>query len=209
MLLPDSNLPSSSLPWAREVEKQLDGLSRAVNTNEVNNAARDATTETNISNLSALMADQVELRAYSSEIPGSKTFESTGTGFQFLDTSGLTQTIDLNKQRTALIEYSAFYNVRNTFITANESYSWYILAEIFVDGVRVAYATIQKERNFTSGNNPYSQEADAGQIMANKLVRLSPGPHTISVTLDTGTVSSTATTKIVVSDDDLSTSIIE
>jgi len=103
MLLPNSNLPSSSLPWAREVEKRIDGLSNAVSTNEVNNAARDATSETNINNLSELMADQIELRTYAVDPKryDVATFVSTPglPTSQYFDTPELKINITLNKSR--------------------------------------------------------------------------------------------------------------
>lgn len=41
MAFPTSNLPSASVPWGREVEKQVSSLAASVNSNEINNTARD------------------------------------------------------------------------------------------------------------------------------------------------------------------------
>jgi hypothetical protein len=209
MPLPNNNLPSSSQQWAREIEKQLASLNQANAIRRTNAISSDAATDANANNLSSLLLDQAELKSYSSEIPGTRTKVFDGTGFQLLDVTKLTQTININKERSAFIAYSASYSVRNTFITAAESYSWYVLAKIFVNGVQVGYSTVQRESTFSAGTNPYSQEYDTGQITTNKLVRLSPGSNTISVTLDIGAVSSTASTRISVSDDDLSIDIIK
>jgi len=41
MAFPTSNLPSASVPWGREVEKQVSSLASSVASNNVNNTARD------------------------------------------------------------------------------------------------------------------------------------------------------------------------
>jgi len=41
MAFPNSNLPSGSMPWGREVEKQLSTLIASTTANEINNTARD------------------------------------------------------------------------------------------------------------------------------------------------------------------------
>lgn len=41
MAFPTSNLPTSAVPWGREVEKQITTVASTVSSNEVNNAARD------------------------------------------------------------------------------------------------------------------------------------------------------------------------
>ena len=206
-----NNLPSSSLPWGREVENQIEALKDTVYKNEINNSARDATNQTNIKNINSVLSNQLELKTYFAEvnpnITRSKTY--TGTGFGNLDTSDLSITVTLTKPRTLVLQYSSLCRVRNTFITANESYSWYVTSEIYVNGTRVSYSDIQKERNFTTGNNPYSSEYDSQQMVNIKRVKLFAGTHNITVKVDTGAVSTTATTQITVSGDDLSVTIIE
>jgi len=211
MPFPKNNLPSSSLPWGREVENQLESLKDTVYKNEVNNSARDTTSQTNIKNINNILADQLQLKTYITEINPNinRTKTYTGTGFGNLDTSDLSQTITLDKPRTLVLQYSSLCRVRNTFITASESYSWYITSEIYVNGTRVSYSDIQKERNFSAGNNPYSSEYDSQQMVNIKRVKLPIGTHNITVKVDTGAVSSTATTQITVSGDDLSVTVIE
>jgi hypothetical protein len=41
MVFPTSNLPTASVPWGREVEKQLSAATITIKSNELNNAARD------------------------------------------------------------------------------------------------------------------------------------------------------------------------
>lgn len=41
MAFPTSNLPTASVPWGREVEKQLTTATLTIASNELNNAARD------------------------------------------------------------------------------------------------------------------------------------------------------------------------
>lgn len=41
MAFPNSNLPSGSMPWGREVEKQISSLIASTTANEINNTARD------------------------------------------------------------------------------------------------------------------------------------------------------------------------
>jgi len=213
MPLPNNNLPSSSQQWAREIEKQLAALNQTAATNSANAVSTDAASLSNSANLSSLLLDQVELVSYASEMPGTRSNTFVGTGFQQLDTTKLTRTIDLNKERSAFISYSSSYDVNTDFLVNNLGYSWYIAVQLFVNNVRIGYTTVGKGRTINTGTNPYTQENETGQILFNKLVRLSPGSNTVSVRVDIGhapaTGSANITSRINVSDDDLSIDIIK
>lgn len=213
MPLPNNNLPSSSQQWAREIEKQLTALNNAAAINSKNNSSKDSTNNSNAASLSSLLLDQAELRSYSTEMPGTRSNTFVGTGFQVLDTTRLTQTINTNKERSAFIAYSSSYDVNTNFLVNNIGYSWYISVQIFVNDVRVGYTTVSKGRTINTGTNPYTEEYETGQIVFNKLVRLSAGSNTISTRVDIGHApaggSTNVTTAINVSDDDLSIDIIK
>jgi len=215
MPFPKNNLPSSSLPWGREVENQLESLKDTVYKNEVNNSARDATSQTNIKNINNILADQLQLKTYITETnPNTKRSKTyTNGGGEFLDTSDLTQTITLDKPRTLVIQYSAQCRVRNTCLDPTQSYSWYILSQIYVNGTRVSYADIQKSRTVGGAvgfaNNPYSQEYDSQQMINIKRVKLPAGTHTISVTIDIGCTNPLGTTDMTVDGDDLSVAVVQ
>lgn len=208
MLLPDSNLPSSSLPWAREVVKQLDGLSRAVNTNEVNNAARDATTETNISNLSELMADQLELRTYAIQPIDCDTAQITGSpGIPtpvYFNTPELAINITLNKDRNLLINFSSGYIVDTIFPAAGSPYSWEIACEIYLDGDQVG---IQQAGREVYASTLY--ENDIGPITSTVLVPALAGQHTISAKLSYSTKSTAGVTTINVDGNNLVVTVVQ
>lgn len=57
MSFPTSNLPSASVPWGREVEKQVSSLAASVKSNEVNNTARDNQLASNYKRLDAAVVD--------------------------------------------------------------------------------------------------------------------------------------------------------
>lgn len=214
MPLPDSNLPTGSLPWAREIEKQLAALNQTAEINRTNIVGTEAANEANIKNLSSLLLDQVELTSYAAEMPGTRSNRFEGTGFQLLDTTKLTQTIDLNKERSAFISYSSSYDVITDFLVSNLGYTWYISVQFFVNDVRVGYTIVGKGKTINTGTNPYTQESESGQIVFNKLVRLSAGSNTISTRVDIGHAlppggSTNVITTINVSDDDLSIDIIK
>jgi hypothetical protein len=57
MAFPTSNLPSASVPWGREVEKQVSSLAASVKSNEVNNTARDNQLASNYKRLDAAVVD--------------------------------------------------------------------------------------------------------------------------------------------------------
>lgn len=57
MAFPTSNLPSASVPWGREVEKQVSSLTASVRSNEVNNTARDNQLASNYKRLDAAVVD--------------------------------------------------------------------------------------------------------------------------------------------------------
>jgi hypothetical protein len=208
MLLPDSNLPSSSLPWAREVVKQLDGLSRAVNTNEVNNAARDATTETNINNLSALMADQIELRTYAIQPIDYDIAQFTGSpGLPtpvYFDTPELSITINLNKDRNLLMNFSSSYIVDTIFPSAGSPYGWEIACEFYLDGDLVK--TQQAGRSVYAST---SYENDIGPISSTALIPALAGEHTISIKISYSTYSASGLTTISVDSNNLVVTVVQ
>lgn len=51
LIFPNSNLPTASQPWAREVTKQLSNLIASTTAAQINNAARDAQLSTSIQSL--------------------------------------------------------------------------------------------------------------------------------------------------------------
>lgn len=213
MPLPNNNLPSGSQQWAREIEKQLAALNQANAIKNSNEVGANSANQANAANLSSLLLDQVELKSYGAEMPGTRSNTFVGTGFQLLDTTKLTQTINTNKQRSAFIAYSSSYDVNTDFLVSNIGYSWYISVQLFVNNSRVGYTTVGKGRTINTGTNPYTQENESGQIVFNKLVRLSAGSNTISVRVDIGHApaggSTNVTTRINVSDDDLLIDIIK
>lgn len=215
MPFPKNNLPSASLPWGREVEDQIEILKDTVAKNNVNSSADTATNQTNIKNINAILADQLELKTYFTEINPNivRSVSYTGSYLQTtFDTSDLKQYITISKNRTAVIGYSSQYLVQNAFTTNIDNYYWWIRVDILVDGQKVSSSYVQKSRNFSTGTNPYSYESDSGNLVCNKRVILSAGSHEISVVIKSETQSgsnfSPANT-ITISGDDLSTSIIQ
>ena len=210
MLLPDSNLPSSSLPWAREVVKQLDGLSRAVNTNEVNNAARDATTETNINNLSELMADQIELRTYAVEPKTYVTEQIVGSpGLPspvYIPTPELSITITLNKERNFLINFSSSYLVSSTFPNATAPYGWDIGCEIYLDGEMVDTESVGASRSDGPG---FGYQYDSGPISSTFFIPVSAGTHTVSAKIYYQTYSTGGITNMNISGNNLVVTVVQ
>lgn len=208
MLLPDSNLPSSSLPWAREVVKQLDTLSRAVNTNEVNNVARDATNETNISNLSQLMADQIELRTYAIQPIDYDTAQFTGSpGLPtpvYFDTPELAIKITLNKDRNFLINFSSRFIVDTVFPTSGLPYGWEIACEIYLDGDQVG---VQQAGRSVYASTGY--ENDIGPLTSTTLVPVTAGEHTVSVKISYFTYSTGGLTTLGVDGNNLVVTVVQ
>jgi hypothetical protein len=183
MPLPDSNLPTSSLPWAREVEKQLATVSNTVSINEINNSARDAASETNLNNLLGLMADQIELTTYSKELSfganQSVSFTS-GPGNFVSNTADLNININLNKARNLLINYSTYYIAQTDTINATSS-SYVFSTTLFVDGVQVDFQSNGSSQLINIAGN---QLVDYGSINLVKLVPVLPGIHTVSVKVE-------------------------
>jgi hypothetical protein len=60
MAFPVSNLPSASLPWGREVEKQINTLTTSIISNEINNTARDNQLASNYRRLDAAVIDAAD-----------------------------------------------------------------------------------------------------------------------------------------------------
>jgi len=208
MLLPDSNLPSSSLPWAREIAKQLENLSRAVNTNEVNNTARDATTETNISNLSELMADQLELRTYAIQPINYDTAQITGSpGLPtpvYFNTPELAIKITLNKDRNFLINFSSSFIVDTIFPTSGLPYGWEIACEIYLDGDMVG---IQQAGRSVYASTGY--ENDIGPLTSTTLVPATAGEHTVSIKIKYSTYSTSGSTVLSVDGNNLVVTVVQ
>lgn len=57
MVFPVNNLPTASLPWAREVEKQLSTATSTIASNELNNAARDNQLSSSLTRLNKTVTD--------------------------------------------------------------------------------------------------------------------------------------------------------
>lgn len=57
IIFPKSNLPESSQPWAREVQKQLQNVITSDTKNEINNAARDNQLNSSLITLTGVVAD--------------------------------------------------------------------------------------------------------------------------------------------------------
>lgn len=53
MVFPTSNLPTASVPWAREIEKQLSTATITIKSNELNNSARDSQLASTLSRLNS------------------------------------------------------------------------------------------------------------------------------------------------------------
>jgi hypothetical protein len=208
MLLPDSNLPSSSLPWAREIEKRIDGISNSISTNEINNAARDATNETNINNLSALMADQIELRTYAIQPIDYDTAQITGSpGLPtpvYFDTPELAIPITLNKDRNFLINFSSRYIVDTIFPTAGSPYGWEIACEFYLDGDLIG--------GQQAGRSVYAStlyENDIGPLTATVLVPATAGAHTVSMKISYSTYSASGLTTIGLDGNNLVVTVVQ
>lgn len=183
MPLPNANLPTDSLPWAREVEKKLSQLENLVNINNINNTARDATSQTNITNLLDLMADRLELQTYSTELDPSKTqtvtFTSPFSSF-VSNTAPLDISMILNKPRKLLINYSTYYNAQVTIPATTTTSSYGFEVTIFVDGVQVDYQSTLKLQQVNIANNLVQ---DFDSINVTKLVAVPAGAHKVTVSV--------------------------
>jgi len=181
MPLPDSNLPTSSQPWGREVEKRLEALGESVTLNEINNSARDAISQTNITNLLKLMADQVELVTYSTEIPGTQVINFTSPLSELTrNMKQLDINILLNKPRRLLINYSTYYEIYIQTLANGDTTTYGFDFKVYVDGVEVDSQYVLKNNGKTFTN---TLTYDNNSINAIKLVPVSAGAHVISVTM--------------------------
>lgn len=59
MPFPNSNLPATSQPWARDVQKRVESLESNVKANEINNTARDVQLETSYKRLDKAVNDLI------------------------------------------------------------------------------------------------------------------------------------------------------
>lgn len=59
MPFPNSNLSSSAQPWARDVQKRIEGLEKNVKANEINNTARDVQLDNNYKRLDKAVNDLI------------------------------------------------------------------------------------------------------------------------------------------------------
>jgi hypothetical protein len=55
IVFPNSNLPISSQPWAREIQRQLSNIIEVEQSNEINNLARDNQLQTSVSSLTNIV----------------------------------------------------------------------------------------------------------------------------------------------------------
>jgi hypothetical protein len=207
MPLPENNLPTASLPWAREVEKQLEAVKDNVAINNINNSARDATSQTSINNLLDLMSDQIELRTYAVEYAfaqGTKLSFVGSTGLPtptYIDTSKLSIEINLNKPRNLLINFSSYYSAQTLFPGTSTKYSWDIGVEIYVDDIMVDYQSTGKSNDFGPAMSGYINES--GSMNMVKIVSVPAGYHRIYVKEAFSTSSSSGATDITTTGDSL------
>lgn len=185
MPLPDSNLPTGSLPWAREIEKQLAALNNATSINGVNNSARDATSQTSVNNLLELMADQVELVTYSTELdasqPQSVTFTSGIANTFTSNTAPLDINITLNKPRKLLINYSTFYKIESITAASSLPTAYAFDVKIFVNNTLVDSQYVTYLKQVTALNDLIY---DDNSINLTKLLAVPSGSYKISVTVE-------------------------
>jgi len=210
MLFPKNNLPTASSPWGREVEDQIKTLKNIVEKNSINNFANSATDQTNIKNINAVLADQLELVTYSTELDldsGNEATFTSSTGSFTADTSKLDININLNKARKLLINYSSYCIAQVEFLTATGANYYGFTATIFVDGIAVDYQTVAKYK-YKNVVNDFIQ--DLGSINVTKLIPVSAGSHIISVRMDYYAITpSPASTLMATSGDNLIVSVVQ
>jgi len=213
MPFPKNNLPTGVLPWGREVEDQINTLNQIVKKNEINNSARDAISQTNITNLLKLMADQVELRTYAVEYgfaQGTKLSFIGSTGLPtptYIDTSKLSIEINLNKPRNLLINFSSYYSAQTLFPGTSTKYSWDITVEIYVDDEKVDAQTTGRSNDFGAAISGFV--SDVGSMNMVKIVSVPAGYHRIYVKEAFSTSSSSGATDITTTGDSLIVTVIQ
>jgi len=183
MPFPKNNLPSASMPWGREVEDQIEILKDAVSKNDINSFANTTTNQTNIKNINALLADQLELVTYSKEqVDYSQQyvdFTSTINNYN-TKTSNLDITINLNKPRKLLITYSTSCYTQMDLQTTTGSTYYSFNATTLVDDIPIDYENIVIGKQVNTANDFITNQMP---LSMTKLVSVSVGYHKISVTM--------------------------
>jgi hypothetical protein len=98
VVFPNSNLPISSQPWAREIQRQLSNIIEVEQSNEINNLARDNQLQTSVSSLTSivnnikLLTDD-ETSAYGLALSASNTANTALSGLAGLGSAGGSYTV--------------------------------------------------------------------------------------------------------------------